>query len=110
MGSDFFDDADYTYQEILDLSGTVQITCLGNNANCRRELTLFNIKDDPYELINVYDQNQDVGDQMMQDIMDAAASISEELIVVSDTTDEAIMAHENFPVNTGVTSTGWCDS
>jgi len=107
-GSMYLDDADYTYEEIFALSNTVQPTCL--NTSCKRSLFLFNIREDPYELVNVYDQNSAIGDEMMQTIMDTADAITESSIDTNDVTDQATLNHAKYPMNTGYTSSGWCDA
>ena len=107
-GTLLLDDVDTTYEDIFALSDTVQVTCL--NDACKRDLLMFNIREDPYELVNVYEQNSALGDEMMQAIMDASDGITESVINMLDVTDAETLNHAKYPGNSGSTTWGWCDA
>ena len=71
---------------------------------------MFNIREDPYELVNIFDQNEALGTEMINDIMAASDAITESEIDVSDATDDATINHPDFPENSRKTTWGWCDA
>ena len=70
---------------------------------------MFNIREDPYELVNVYDDNSALGDQMVDEILEQLNNM-EEAIDTSETTDENLINHAQYPENTRWTTYGWCDA
>jgi len=64
----------------------VQESCYGNNNACKRKVVLFNIRDDPYELENIYEQNQAIAQDMVTAIIAQANAITEGPIDVGDVT------------------------
>ena len=83
------DDSQYNFEDIENLRNSLQKACF--KGNCNREALLFNIKDDPYELVNIYDKEPDVAAEMMAAI-EAAGNLMESTINLSDATDQGCKA------------------
>jgi len=95
-------DVDISIEQLMADTGKLQLAYV--NGAERRDVMLFNIKDDPYELYNLYDSERTIADDMLADLRTQANTITESAVV----TDEITSDDPNFPVNTGFATTGWC--
>merc|ERR1712233_93908 len=99
------EDSSYTVDQIMSLSNRLQKETYNGN-----EILMFNIRDDPYELVNVYKQHTSEGNAMADHIVQMARDYGHiELIETANANDQATLNDPDFPKNTGTTSWGWCD-
>lgn len=67
---------------------------------------MFNIKDDPYELHNIFDENSELGSEMAEEIKEMAKVVRQNIGTVPENSDTSVATH---PDETGQTTAGWCD-
>jgi len=95
----------YSSDEIVRLSGKLQAS--GRKSNT----LLFNIRDDPYELHNIYDQETAIGDKMIERIEQLGNEYKNvKEVPFRETKDKAVLSHPKFPGNTRKTTWGWCNA
>ena len=67
---------------------------------------MFNIRDDPYELHNIFDENSALGMEMADEIKAMAQNVRNNIGTVTANSDTSVATH---PDETGQTTSGWCD-
>lgn len=96
----------FTIEDIIAMSNNVQAY-----TGKRQEAVLFNIREDPYELVNIYEQNQEIAQQMTDEIENLMAKYKGvKTVDVNEASDQATLNHKDFPDNSGMTTAGWCNA
>lgn len=73
-----------------------------------KQVLLFDLENDPYELFNIFDDNQELGVSMIDEIKAKAKTVrSIGLVSLSGTPDTD---SEFYPENSKWSTSGWCDA
>ena len=93
-------------EQISKLLKDILTTTTHSSTYSNKDVVMFNIRDDPYELHNIFDENSALGGEMVDEIKAIAKNIRQNLGTVSVNSDTSVATH---PDNTGQTTAGWCD-
>ena len=103
------DGIDWDMDDIEQLGGNLQVATSSASTGSN-DVLMFNMRNDPYELENICDDNRSKCDEMVDKIVAAAIDYSHiESIETSNAEDNDTISNDNFPTNTGWTTSGWCD-
>merc|ERR1712139_349373 len=83
----------------------------GSKHSDGKDIIIFDLAKDPFELFNVYEQNKNDAEVLVQKLKDTSAYLAENVGII-DLTAAAPTAEQSksyYPKNSEQTTSGWCD-
>ena len=100
---------DWDMDDIENLGGNLQLSTSTPSTGSDK-VVMFNMRNDPYELENVCDDNRSKCDEMVNKIVAISDDYAHiKIIATANANDAATTSNSNFPQKTGWTTSGWCD-
>ena len=83
----------------------------GSKASDGKDIIIFDLAKDPFELFNVYEQNKNDGEDLVKKLKDTSAYLAENVGVINLTASAPTSEQSKsyYPKNSARTTSGWCD-